>query len=235
MKPAFLGILSLDTSFPRIVGDVGCLQSYPFPAKLCVVPDADSTKIVQNGPTDTELLGRFVLAAQELEQQGAAAIVATCGFLIAAQAEIAAAVRIPVMLSALSLFPMVQSCCPGRIGILTASCLSLGPHMLRSASIPEAAVVIAGLEGVPAFASTFLVRKEEQAQSLDSKSLEAAIVGVSTNLVNAYRDLTAILLECGNLPPYAEAIRKATGLPVFHIVDAAKMLFSARRQSLRAS
>ena len=41
-------------------------------------------------------------------------------------------------------------------------------------------------------------------------------------------DLGAILLECGNLPPYAEDIASATGLPVYAILDAARLLTGAR-------
>ena len=41
-------------------------------------------------------------------------------------------------------------------------------------------------------------------------------------------DLGGFLLECGNLPPYADAIRAATGRPVFGILDAASLLWQGR-------
>jgi Asp/Glu/hydantoin racemase len=37
--------------------------------------------------------------------------------------------------------------------------------------------------------------------------------------VAAHPDLGAIVLECTNMPPYADDIRRATGLPVFDIVS----------------
>ena len=56
MRPDLLGILSLDTAFERISGDVGNPDSYPFPAIVSVVQGADSTRIVKDGPPDEALM-----------------------------------------------------------------------------------------------------------------------------------------------------------------------------------
>ena len=40
-------------------------------------------------------------------------------------------------------------------------------------------------------------------------------------------DIKAILLECSDLPPYAAAIQKATGLPVFDFITLANWVASA--------
>jgi len=131
-----LGILSLDTAFQRIPGDVGNPDSYPFAAQVRVVRGADSTAVVKDGIIDEALLQSFIAAAVALEKQGASAIVSTCGFLITAQSRIAAAVQIPVMLSALSMYPVVHATTPGRIGILTASQSALGRlHWMRQGPI----------------------------------------------------------------------------------------------------
>lgn len=118
----FLGILSLDTAFPRIRGDAGNPASWPFPARVQVIPGAGSTEIVRDGRPPDELLQKFIEAARALEAEGAFGLVSTCGFLVTSQQEIAVAVRIPVMLSALSLYPLIAGMTGGRrIGILTAS------------------------------------------------------------------------------------------------------------------
>ena len=223
-----LGILSLDTAFPRIIGDVGNPLSYPFAAKVRIVPGADSPKIVQDGLPDETLLQGFEDAARALEHQGAAAIVSTCGFLITARSRIARAVRVPVMLSALSLFPVVRATTPGRIGILTASGAALGPPALAAAGIAPDDVVIQGMEHEHAFAATFLAPRDRHSLTFDPAMMEQAVLSAGRLLLSSAPDIRAILLECGNLPPYAPALRAATGLPVYHLLDAARWMMSAQ-------
>lgn len=228
MTNAFLGILSLDTAFERIKGDIGNPDTYPFAARVHVVTGADSQVIVQDAPPPPALLAAFVDAARTLEARGAAAIVSTCGFLITSQDHIARAVNIPVMVSALSLYPMVRATTAGKIGILTASQPALGPNALAAAGIDSDAVAIAGLSHIPLFAETFLARKSQQRSGLDPQQMEQAVVNAALSLQTAHPDLAALILECGNLPPYAPALRRALGLPVFHLADAASHLMAAQ-------
>ncbi|MBD8892621.1 aspartate/glutamate racemase family protein [Roseibium litorale] len=223
----FIGILALDTTFPRIKGDVGCPDSYPFASKVVIIDGADSPAIVRDGEPDGALLERFIEAAVDLEKSGASAIVSTCGFLVSSQKKIAAAVKIPVMLSSLTLYPVIAATCPGKIGILTASRQALGPNALAAAGIAPERVAIAGMDGEPVFTQTFLATKEKQNRTFEREAMEAAVCNTARALCKSEPSLSAILLECGNLPPYADAIRKATGLPVFHLLDAAALMLAA--------
>lgn len=227
MSETFLGILSLDTAFPRIIGDAGNPDSYPFDARVMVVEGADSPKIVRQGCIDPDLLAGFIAAAQHLERAGAAAIVSTCGFLINEQATVARAVGVPVILSALSMYSMVRASCPGRIGIVTASSAALDNGTLSAAGIEPDAVAIAGLESDRVFERTFLTGRQHQMHSIDRSAIERSVVTASRTLQKNHPDLSAILFECGNLPPYAAAVRQATALPVFHLLDAAALLMAS--------
>jgi Asp/Glu/hydantoin racemase len=227
-----IGILSLDTRFPRPIGDAGNPRSYAVPARVKIVEGADSPLIVRDGLPDEDVLLRFENAARELEAQGVDAIVSTCGFLVTAQARMAGTVRVPVLLSALSLAPLVKITCPGRIGILTASEKALGPQALAAAGLEPAEIAIRGLDDVPEFRDTILVTRDAQPASFDQGAVERAVSDRAAALAADNPDLSAIILECGNLPPYAAAVRAATCLPVFHIVDAANALV---RSAARAS
>ena len=219
-----LGILSLDTAFPRIPGDAGNPASYPFAAQVGVVAGAEASRIVSDQPPPPALTAAFVARAQRFEAEGAGALVSTCGFLIHVQSEVAAAVRIPVMLSPLSLFPLVQRVRPGRVGILTASAAALGPRALASAGIEEAE--IAGLDHHAAFRETFLGPKSGQAQQFSREAVEALVLQEARALAARAR-LSALIFECGNLPPYADPVRAELGLPVFTILDAAAWMMAA--------
>lgn len=227
MTQPHLGILSLDTQFPRILGDVGNPDSYPFAASVKVVDGADATKIVKDGLPDEAILRNFETAARTLQDNGAQAIVSTCGFLITAQSRIAAQVKIPVMLSALSMLPSLRAMTSGPVGILTASRSALGATALRAAQISPDDVVIQGMENDPVFTGVFLATRARQAVEFDRDQMEQAVVARAKSLVQNAPDVGAILLECGNLPPYAAAIRAGTGRPVFHLLDAAKLMMAA--------
>ena len=226
----FLGILSLDNAFPRVPGDGGNPESYPFPARVRVVDGADSPAIVRDGRPDPAIVARFVEAAQKLEADGAAVLVSTCGFLVTAQDEIARSVTIPVMLSALSLYPAIAAVRPGPVGVITASRAALGEAALAAAGIGRADVRIAGLEDVPAFADAILPAKAAQARDLDTRAIASALAAKGRALLDAEPNLSAILLECANLPPYSGALRAATGLPVFDILDGAGLIWSAAQK-----
>lgn len=81
-----------------------------------------------------------------------------------------------------------------------------------------------GMEDCAAFARAFLVAKADQPAVIDQAAIEAAVVAKARALLAAEPNLAAFLLECGNLPPYAGAIRAATQRPVYSILTAAKLL-----------
>src|SRR3982751_2456993 len=74
-----LGILMLDARFPRIPGDMGNAETWPFPVLYRVVPGATPKHVVLE--SSRGLLPDFLAAASELVALGAEAITTNCGFL----------------------------------------------------------------------------------------------------------------------------------------------------------
>ena len=85
-----LGIITLDTRFPRIPGDVGNASTYPFPVRYERVSGATVTRVIKK--RGRGLLPAFIRAAQQLESDGVRAITTTAGFLALYQREMANAV-----------------------------------------------------------------------------------------------------------------------------------------------
>jgi hypothetical protein len=221
LTPA-LGVLMLDTRFPRIPGDVGNPQSYPFPIVMRVVPGATVARVLNGGAP--ECLDAFVDAARALESQGVVAITSSCGFLSPVQTQVAAAVRVPVFLSALFQAPMVHALTGGRIGILTANRASLTDQVLTAARIgPAIPVAIAGLEHSPAFRAAILSDGAE----LDRDRVEQDVAAAARALVAHHPDIAALVLECHNLAPYGPALRAATGRPIWDVITLAQWVYDA--------
>lgn len=208
-----LGILMLDTRFPRISGDMGNAQTWPFPVLYRVVPGASADKVVLQGGHGT--LDAFIQAGRELIDMGAAAISTTCGFLALFQRQLAEALSVPVATSSLMQVPWVQATLPSgrRVGILTVSRPSLTAEHLAAVNVP-ADTPIAGTEkGRELFRVLVKAEKEE----LDIALAEQDILDAGRDLVRRHPEVGAIVLECTNMPPYAAALQAELGLPVYDI------------------
>ncbi|HYB41033.1 MAG TPA: aspartate/glutamate racemase family protein [Candidatus Methylomirabilis sp.] len=216
-----VGILMLDTRFPRIPGDIGNPATFDFPVRHHRIRGASPDLVVRQGAR--ELLPLFVDGARVLESAGARAITTSCGFLSRYQGELAASVRVPVFTSSLLLVPLVERML-GRdqaVGIMTVDASALGREHLAAAGIgPEARVVVAGLETEREFTRVLVGDLPE----LDVEAARAEHVRVSRRMLAEHPEIGAIVLECTNMPPYRDDIRAATGRPVFDITSLVRLV-----------
>jgi Asp/Glu/hydantoin racemase len=219
-----VGILMLDTRFPRIPGDMGNATTFPFPVRYHRVSGAAPDLVVRRGAEG--LLDAFVDAARHLEREGVGAITTNCGFLVKFQQQMAAAVRVPVFTSSLLLVPIVHRLlAPGRrVGIMTVNAPSLTAEHLAGAGIDaEIPLAVVGMETEKEFTRVLLDDELE----LDVEAAREEHIRVARRLVGEHRDVGAIVLECTNMPPYADDIRRETGLPVFDITSLVRMAHDA--------
>ncbi|MFC0385598.1 aspartate/glutamate racemase family protein [Muricoccus vinaceus] len=208
-----LGILMLEARFPRIHGDMGNGGTWSFPVLYRVVRGASPEKVVLQGARG--LLPDFLEAARDLVAQGAEAITTNCGFLSVFQREIAAEVGVPVATSSLMQVPWVQALLPPgqRVGLVTVSGSSLSPAHLAAVGVP-ADIPMEGTESGREFFRV-LIRAEKE--DMDVDLAEQDVVEAAQRLVARHPEVGAIVLECTNMPPYAAAVQRATGRPVYDI------------------
>ena len=107
---ASLGILSLETRFPRVPGDMGNAGTWPFPVLYAVVPGASPQRVVRERAQG--LLEPFLDAARGLVRAGVDGITTSCGFLSLFQAELSAACSVPVAASSLMQIPPRRASAP---------------------------------------------------------------------------------------------------------------------------
>ncbi|MCB2016791.1 MAG: aspartate/glutamate racemase family protein [Hydrogenophaga sp.] len=203
--PGFLGVIVLDTRFPRPPGDIGCPATYDragIPARFLKVPGASARRVVQT--QDPALLGPFVDAVQVLADQGARLITTSCGFLAGWQAELQAAVDVPVHTSSL-----LQCAGLAAPGIVTFDALSLNDRVLRLAGVP-AGTPVEGLSPGCELQARILADDT----LIDFDKARDDVVGAAMRLVARHPEVRTLVLECTNMPPYREAVARVTGRPV---------------------
>jgi len=214
MRP--LGILMLDTRFPRIAGDIGNPASFSFPVIYEQLQGIGPADAVSAAPERARIQEALAHNTRRLADRGAVGVSTSCGFLALFQKELAAVSSIPVATSALLLVPQVARTLPTgkRVGVLTASAASLAPAHLEAVG---AAVdtPVAGMPADGAFGHTFL----GNALDLDRDAVERETLAAGHALVARHPEVGAIVLECTNLPPYAGALRQALELPVYDVLD----------------
>jgi Asp/Glu/hydantoin racemase len=223
-----VGVLILDTRFPRVAGDIGNAYTFPFPIRYHRVTGAAPDLVVRRGAEG--LLPAFIEGARALEREGVGAITTSCGFLVKLQRQLVEAVRIPVFTSSLLMVPLVARMLPAgrRVGIMTVNASTLTQEHLAGAGIgPEIPLAVIGMETEKEFTRVLLDDEPE----LDVDLAREEHVRVARRFVSQHPDLGAIVLECTNMPPYAEDIRRETGLPVFDIVSLITMVHGALRSA----
>lgn len=210
-----LGVLMLDTRFPRPPGDVGNALTWPFPTQYRIVTGADTSRIMGSEP-DPTLLEPFLEGARDLEAHGVRAITTSCGFLAVFQRELAAAVSVPVLSSALLQVPLVSRLLrpDQKVGVLTER-----PHLTERHfngvgwSARDIPIVLESLPPDAVFPTVFI----DNALESDTRVLEQEMVELARRVVREHPEVGALVLECTNFVPYSQAMRRATGLPVYDL------------------
>jgi len=223
MPEPSIGILMLETRFPRIPGDVGNRATWDFPVLYKIVKGATPDSVVRKGARN--LLGSFINGAKELEAEGARAVTTSCGFLAIFQREIASAVDVPVFTSSLMQVPLVSSMLKPsqKVGVITIDSGSLTSEHLECAGVDKVPHVVVGTERKEEFSRAILQDEPE----LDVVKSRKELVETAKTLKSDHPEVGAIVLECTNMPPHGAAVQEEVGLPVFDIVTLANMIYHA--------
>ena len=207
---ASVGILLLESRFPRIPGDGGNTGTWPFPVLCRVVAGATPDRVVRGGAGG--IVEDFVAAARDLVAVGADGITTNCGFLVLHQDRLARACGAPVAASSLLQVPWVERLLPPgrRVGVITVDASSLTPRHLECAGA-RADTPVEGTEEGAEFTRVLLGDELE----LDVDRAREDVITAARRLVERNRDVGAIVLECTNMPPYAACVSRVVGLPVY--------------------
>ena len=154
-----IGILMLDTRFPRIIGDIGNANTFRTHVRYRTVRNITKGPITEKN-IEKELLFPFLEAAKSLEAEGCKAITTSCSFLAGYQQRLADAVHIPVFTSTLLLVPMLRAMLNrhSTIGIFTENPQVLNEEYFLQAgwSSKDILVAVTGMQADSPFSNLFI-------------------------------------------------------------------------------
>ncbi|KAF2164938.1 hypothetical protein M409DRAFT_24839 [Zasmidium cellare ATCC 36951] len=231
-----LGFIEVECFFTRPPGDPWNEQTWPFHLLRERATGSTADQLVTNGHYDQAFLDRFVAAGLRLAERGCVGIITSCGFLAMAQPQLAERLPIPIATSALIQVPSLLALLPPRksIGILTFDGEKLGPTHLEQLGIPSSLhgrIHIAG-----ARACGHLQRLVKEDAPYDRQSIQTELNEAALAMQKKDPGLGAIVLECTQMPPFAEGIQQVVGsnVAVYDVYSMAMWFYSGLAKRLPA-
>ena len=188
--------------------------TYPFPVLFKKVVGANYQSVLVS--PDTGLVGPMLETAEAMIDQGVKSIITSCGFNAIFQKELAAALTVPIYTSALLQIPFIRaSLGRQKLVVITASKQDLKPDHFHAVGVMDMhGIEIYGMEEMPEWSKI----SSSPDKPILLEKVENEVVSVAAVAKKEHPDLGAILLECTDLPPFANTIRKALNLQVYDLL-----------------
>lgn len=225
-----LGVLRLDYDYPPALGDIDNPASFSYPVVYRVVPGL-TFQMAQKGVLTKEVQAELKEAIRYLvEERHVSAITGDCGFMMWFEHQARQLSSVPVFLSALMQLPSISaSLCKenDKIIVMTANVNSLRPmrgliNEVTGSMEEDMHFEYVGCEDVPHFGY-----EVEHGLQVNVAKAQAGILAKAKEAVANCPSAKAILLECTELPPYADALRAELGLPVYDSITNADFVMNA--------
>ena len=228
-KLPVVGILRIDYSYPPAPGDVDHPNSYFYKTVQETAKGLTFKAVQAAQPLTKEQREGMERGIKNLEAIGVSGITGDCGFLMNYQAEARKIAKVPCFVSSMLQCPLLLAFYSNseEFLVLTANGESLRPalsSMLCLSGIDPSVhgrFHVVGCENVPGFDAV------AKGEAVDVERVKPGVVDLVLNEIDQRPQVRAILLECTELPPYADALRCATNMPVLDAITLVDFFYSA--------
>ena len=199
-------------------------DSYDFPVIFSRVPGANIHTILEK--PDIDVMKKMVTYGKKMIEKGVRAIVTSCGFNAIFQKELSKSLTVPVATSSLMQIPFVAATLsPSQsVAVITANKKLLTRAHFRNAGVPDSLnILILGMEECSEWNKIFISPLED----IDLDIIREEVVSVASDAFGKDPSIGAFVLECTDLPPFSQGIKKGTGLPVFDFITMVRYLVAA--------
>ena len=152
---------------------------------------------------------------------GCRAIAAECGYFAYFQKDVTKAVDVPVFMSSLLQVPFIQQLIgPDKsVGIVCAQKRFLTDKHLENVGIDlKSNFIIAGAQdeySCPEFDNLWDHEKRPKTPEIYYDKAEEDMIKICSDFCSKNKNIGALMLECTGMQPFARAIQRKIGLPVF--------------------
>ena len=226
-----MGIIRIDYDYPPIPGDVDDPDTFEFRTRQVVCPKL-TFEMAQEGTYNDVVKANLRNCVLLLEGSGCVGITGDCGFMQAYQELVGDMTNLPVFLSSLMQCSALASAYQEseKILVLTANSEALTPETLSrllsschlKKEVHDRFVIMGCQEGVDGFDA---VAKGEK---VNASVVRPSLLKKVETFLAKDPQIQAILLECTELPAYADALREKFKLPVFDAVTLIDYFHAAR-------
>jgi len=224
-----IGILRLDYDYPIAPGDIDSPDSFSFPTFFRVVPGL-TFAMCQKGELTPKVKKHMKRAVDFLvNEKKVSVITGDCGFMFNYQDIIRNwANKIPVVLSGLQQLSVLQSTFgkQEKIMVMTANGDSMRAgaflKVMEESGVAMDRIVIVGCQDVEGFDAVAVGGK------VNFELVQPGIVKIAQKNIDKDSSIVAILLECTELPQFADALRFNTKIPVFDAITGIEWMASSR-------
>jgi len=224
-----IGILRLDYDYPIAPGDIDSPDSFSFPTFFRVVPGL-TFAMCQKGELTPKVKKHMKRAVDFLiNEKKVSVITGDCGFMFNYQEIIRNwANKIPVVLSGLQQLSVLQSTFgkQEKIIVMTANGDSMKEgaflKVMQESGVAMHRIVIVGCQDVVGFDAVAVGGK------VDFELVNPGMVKIAQENLDKDSSIAAILLECTELPQFADSLRVSTKIPVFDAITGIEWIASSR-------
>ena len=221
-----LGVLLLDARYPRLPGDVGPARTYETPVQFEVVPGLTADRLIHHFDDGIAPLVRESL--ERLARRGARVAVGGCGFFARVHREMRDEGPLPFLSSSLLQVPWLRMLYGDPVGVLTIDEAALDDGYVRDAGWSrEDPVVVQGIDPSSMFARVYFENRDR----FDPEEMQADVVRAAEKLAGRAPHLSALVLECTNMAPFAHAVQEVLPVPIFDVQGLAQ--FAAQAMARR--
>ena len=213
-----LGILRLDYDYPAAPGDIDYPGTFNYKVLYRVIPGL-TFEMCQNGNLTRQVINNCKNAVEFLNDNNVCGITGDCGFMVNIQDIVVKYTEKPVFLSSLIQIPSIVNTFykNEKIAIFTANSETLTPVMSKlekkwNQIKNRNRLIIVGCQDVPGFQAV------AEGKKVNVEKVTPGIVKKAKQLVAKDKNIRCILLECTELPPYADSLRKELNLPVYDAI-----------------
>ena len=208
MAAPFLGILQVNTTFHRPLGDVGNLETWKIPVRIKVVSETSSDEVVKSSRNYSDsFIEAWTKSALELVNEGAIAIITLCGFLATLHPVLQSKLPVPLGTSALLQIPFVQKLIPRgkKVGVITFDADNLGEEHLKAVGVSDRDISNGNIPIVGVTPNGNFQQILRNGKTFNYLEIEADVVEAARRLIEEQNNVGAIVLEYINMPTYKRA------------------------------